>query len=99
MVVRLPAGLSVRQAVPYTRLGEKQSRPRGIALELVAQLTHVHSEVVTLLRVVGAPDLLQQLPVSDYAAGVSDQRGQQLVFGWRKVGHFTGAKDLPPHQI
>ena len=37
--------------------------------------------------------------MSDYAAGVSDQRGQQLVFGWRKVGHFPGAKDLPPHQI
>lgn len=54
----VPSSLLGREAVSHARLGQQVARPRGVRLELAAQVGHVHAQVVRLLGGVRPPDLL-----------------------------------------
>ena len=54
------------QAVADAGLGEQVARLHRVGLELLAQLLHVHAQVVRVFRVRGSPDLGEELAVGHY---------------------------------
>src|SRR5512136_1389298 len=71
--------------VPDSRLGEHVARPGGIGLQFPTELGSVDAEVVSLLRVVRTPDLIEQLMVRQELSGVPDQRRQQAILDGRQM--------------
>src|SRR5579885_2128409 len=73
------------QAVADARLVDEPSRSRGIGFELVAKLVHVNPEIIPLLDVGRAPDLVQKLALGDDLAGVLREEAEQLVLRRREM--------------
>jgi hypothetical protein len=61
---------------------------RGIRLQFVAKLAHVHPQIVAFLNMQRTPHLLQQLPVGDDFACMADERGEKFVFNLRQMKLF-----------
>ena len=53
---------------------------RGIALQLLAQMTHVHPHIVAVFGVRRAPYFAQNLTMRQHFAGIGDQQGKQTIF-------------------
>jgi hypothetical protein len=44
-----------------------------IGFELAAQLAHEHAQILWFVEVLGSPDFIEQLPVSDYFSPVAEE--------------------------
>ena len=62
-------GSAQLEPIADARLVDQIARPSRVRLELVAELPHVHAQVLCLLHVGRAPDFLQELTVCDDLAG------------------------------
>lgn len=61
------------EAVAYAGFGAEVAGPRGIGLQLPAQLCHVDAEVLSLFAVLRTPDFHEQLPLGDDFAGMAHE--------------------------
>src|SRR5262245_22917668 len=80
-------------------LGQDQPRRGGTVRELAAQRTHVHPQVVALLRVAGTPYLPQQPLVGQQLARIRDERLQQRVLGLREMDRLAAERDQAATQV
>src|ERR1022692_1404159 len=67
------------KAVADARLGRQMSRARGVFLELLPQLPHVHPQIGRFLGVSRPPDREEDLLVGEDLARVSHQCSEELV--------------------
>ena len=61
------------------------TRLSGIGLDLIPQLTHIHTHIVSLLYMEGPPDFFEQLAMRHDLPGIPHERRQQLIFNRREV--------------
>jgi hypothetical protein len=64
------------QTISDAHLGEEEARHGGIRFELVAQLSHIDAQIVAVPQMMGAPHLLQELPMRQDLARVLHQDGR-----------------------
>ena len=57
----------------------------GLGLELAPDLRHVHAEVVRLVLVPRAPDLLQELALTDQLPGMPHEDLDEVPLGRRET--------------
>jgi hypothetical protein len=62
--------------IPYSEFGHQITGMGRIGFQLVAQLPHVHSKIMTLVNVQRSPDFFQQLSMSEHLPGMPDERGE-----------------------
>src|SRR5450755_1742284 len=86
------AELIAFESVSDSGFGHQQPGTRRLGFELAAQLAHVHMQILGLSAVSRAPNLPEELLVSDDSASAASQRRQKLVFDRREV-HFTLAHE------
>ena len=88
-----------RKAVADAKLGQQQLRPGGVVLDLLAELGHVHANMVGLGSRGAAPDLLQDLAVRDDAAGcLARKASMRNSVGVKRTG-TPCAGDLAPFEV
>src|ERR1035438_8261691 len=78
------------KAVSDSGLREKVPRPGGIVFELLAELPHVHAEVLGLSGVGQPPHGEQDLFVSQDFPRVAHHRGEELVLRRREANLSPG---------
>ena len=67
------------EPVAHARFGLQVLGTGGVTFQFAAQLGDVDPEILSLFGVLGAPHLVQQLPLGENLAGVLDQYLKQLV--------------------
>ena len=77
------------QPITYRRFGQDVLGLRRIVLEFLPQMSHVNTHVMPILRVCGTPHLAQDLPMSEYFAGIGDEQCQHAVLDGRQMNHGT----------
>src|SRR5438270_13814542 len=75
------AGLAACEAVAHPGLGEEVPGLAGVGLQLPPQLAHIDAQVVGLLVVRRAPDVLEELGLGDEPARVADEHLEDLPLG------------------
>ena len=73
-----------RPAVADAGVGDDQARPRGIRLDLLAQLADEDTEHLEVVLVPRSPHVLEQPPVGQQLPGVTGERLQQRPLGARE---------------
>src|SRR5579864_2489950 len=68
-------------------------------LQLVAQLGHVHAQVVRVLDRVRTPHLLQELAMGEDLARMTDEGDEQLVFGGGEMYLLARHEHLPGGEV
>ena len=68
----LKAGL---KAIANTRLGHEKTRVVGIGLDFLPQLANENSQVLDIVSLIAAPNILEQLVMRHHEA---DMRGQNV---------------------
>jgi hypothetical protein len=63
--------------------------------DLLAQIAHVHPQVVGIVCMTWPPEFLQQMAMGQYAVGPCREQGKQAVFDRREVHRLPGAADPP----
>src|SRR6266704_6270900 len=81
------------QAVAEARLGDQQVRGCRV-VQLLPEVGDVDAQVLRLLLVAGAPDVLEQEGVAAEAAGVGGQHLQEAVFDPGEPHRLAVAGDL-----
>src|SRR5262245_44414825 len=73
------------QSVTNSRLGEQVPGASRIVFQLAAELVHVLAQVLGLVPVGRAPDVLEQLALADQLAGIPGEAVDDLPFGAGEV--------------
>src|SRR5215469_11065681 len=87
------------EAVADPWLSEEIPRASRLRLEFVAQLAHVHPQVVGIVSGVFSPDLLQQLAMGHHLPSVVHERGQECVFGRGEVDLLLCNRHIASRQV
>src|SRR5215813_15194975 len=91
---------SVRlEAVPDPWLGEQIAWASRLRLKFVAQLAHVHPQVVGVVYRVLSPDLVQQLAMGHHLPRVVHERGQEFVFDRGEMDWLLRNRHVPARQV
>ena len=75
------------KAIADTRLGHEKARVIGIGLDFLPQLANENSQVLDVIPLVAAPDILEQLVVRHHKADMRRQNMEQAIL-------FSGQSDL-----
>src|SRR5450759_65160 len=67
------------QPIAYTGLCYNESRRVRVVLQLLAELGDVHAGILSFLFEGGAPDLLQNVPMSKNFSCIPYEKGQQRI--------------------
>jgi hypothetical protein len=74
------------EPIAHAGLGEEESRPGRVGLQLAAQVTHVDVDVLDLSGVLGPPHLSEEAIGGEHLAGVAQEHEQELVLdGVRRI--------------
>src|SRR6266704_4674381 len=84
-----------RPAVPDAGLGEDPKRGRGVLLELLPQAGNEHPQIVALVQIAVAPDLLEQISVGEQLAGIGHEQLEQGELRRREVDGLSRARHQP----
>src|SRR5512135_1113453 len=87
------------EPIPDTGLGLQMPRAGRVVLQLVAQLGHVHAQVMRVRDGVRPPHRVQQLTVGEHLPGLAYQCRQQLVLGRGEMHLRVGDEHAPGRQI
>ncbi len=67
---------SWHKTITDSGFGNEMAGAGGIFLQFLSQVTHINTQIVTVLDGVRAPDLVQQLPLGEHFARIIQQHGQ-----------------------
>src|SRR5262245_14622342 len=87
------------QPVADSGLVDQIARLRGIGFELLAELRHVHAQVLGVVGMGRSPDFFEQLAVCDDFARVLDEHAEQFVLGRREVDFPIVDEDLAFYEV
>src|SRR5437016_545147 len=87
------------EAVADAWLGQQIAWARWLRLEFVAQLAHVHPQVVGVVSGVLAPDFMQQLAMGYHLPSIVHECGQELVFDRGEMDRLLRYRHVPSRQI
>ena len=82
-------GRSADEPITHASFRQQMPRARGVVLDFLAQVGHVHAHVVSVFRVTWPSHGFEQLLVRDDAIRLRNQVGEQLVFDGREVQGFA----------
>src|SRR5580658_2758705 len=87
------------QPISDTGFGDDIDRPVRMRLDLLAQEADEGAQILDVLGIGGAPDLLQHEAMGQHLAGMGREQPQYVEFLGRQLDRLAGAGDQALHQI
>ena len=70
-------------------------RTRGIYFQLLAKMSHINAQIVTMLYGIGPPYLTEELALGEHFTGVIQQYSQQAEFNRGEMNFFAATGNSP----